>query len=71
MLRRYPFYLAFENSDETDYVSEKVFHALEAGVLPVYAGAPNVADFVPPNSVIELSSFGAAPSPIISPCARI
>lgn len=60
VLRRYPFYLAFENSDEPDYVSEKVFHALEAGVLPVYAGAPNVAEFVPPGSVVELSAFGGS-----------
>ena len=38
VLRQYPFYLAIENSDEDDYVSEKVFHALEAGVVPIYAG---------------------------------
>ena len=60
LLRRYPFYLAFENSDEEDYVSEKVFHALEAGVLPVYNGAPNIADFVPPHSVVDVKdeAFG-------------
>lgn len=59
-MRRYPFYLALENSDEMDYVSEKVFHALEAGVVPIYAGAPNVADFLPNNSVIELRWFGGS-----------
>jgi len=57
VLRRYPFYLAFENSDDVDYVSEKVFHALEAGTLPVYAGAPNVAEFLPPHSVVEVKDF--------------
>ena len=56
----YPFYLAFENSDEHDYVSEKVFHALEAGVLPIYNGAPNVDDFVPPHSVVDLKKFGGS-----------
>ena len=62
VLRRYPFYLAFENSDEEDYVSEKVFHALEAGVLPVYNGAPNIADFVPPHSVVDVHdpAFGGS-----------
>ena len=62
VLRRYPFYLAFENSDEEDYVSEKVFHALEAGVLPVYNGAPNVANFVPPNSIVDVKAepFGGS-----------
>ena len=60
VLRRFPFYLAFENSDEPDYVSEKVFHALEAGVLPVYMGAPNVADFLPTGSAVELRQFGGS-----------
>ena len=60
LLRRYPFYLAFENSDEPDYVSEKVFHALEAGVLPIYNGAPNIADFVPSHSVVDLKAFGGS-----------
>ena len=57
VLRRYPFYLAFENSNEEDYVSEKIFHALEAGVLPVYLGAANVAEFVPPRSVVQVADF--------------
>jgi len=60
VLRRYPFYLALENSDEPDYVSEKVFHALEAGVLPVYNGAPNVADFLPPGSFVDAKAFGGS-----------
>ena len=60
VLRRYPFYLALENSDEPDYVTEKVFHALEAGVLPVYNGAPNVAAFLPANSAVELRTFGGS-----------
>ena len=50
VLRRYPFYLAYENSNDADYVTEKVFDALESGVLPVYYGAPNVDDFVPPGA---------------------
>ena len=74
MLRRYPFYLALENSDEVDYVSEKVFHALEAGVLPVYNGAPNIADFLPPHSVIDVPSLcillihSTSPHPIAIMC---
>ena len=58
--RNYPFYLAFENSIDVDYVSEKVFHALEAGTLPVYLGASNVKDFVPHRSVVELRDHGSA-----------
>ena len=57
VLRRYPFYLAYENSNDSDYVTEKVYHALEAGVLPVYLGTTNVRDFVPPHSVVLRSDF--------------
>ena len=60
LLRNYPFYLAFENSIDVDYVSEKVFHALEAGTLPVYLGASNVKDFVPHRSVVALRDHGSA-----------
>ena len=41
-------------------VASQVFHALEAGVLPVYLGAPNVADFVPPHSVVRRADFASA-----------
>jgi hypothetical protein len=38
-ISRYLFYLAFENSHERGYVTEKVFDALLAGVVPVYLGS--------------------------------
>ena len=41
-------------------MASQVFHALEAGVLPVYLGAPNVADFVPPHSVVRRADFDSA-----------
>ncbi|MBP7864577.1 MAG: alpha-1,3-fucosyltransferase [Acidobacteria bacterium] len=43
----YKFTLAFENSRGVDYVTEKFFSALITGSVPVYLGAPNVADFAP------------------------
>jgi len=46
-VQRYKFYLAFENSIEPDYVTEKFFQALVAGAVPVYRGAPNIRDFWP------------------------
>ena len=47
VLRRYRFTLAFENSMESDYVTEKFFQPLLVGSVPVYRGAPNIADFAP------------------------
>lgn len=43
----YRFASAMENSMALDYVTEKVFHALSSGVVPLYVGAPNVHDFLP------------------------
>ncbi|KAL2456808.1 Glycoprotein 3-alpha-L-fucosyltransferase A [Forsythia ovata] len=46
-LKRYRFSLAFENSNEEDYVTEKFFQCLVAGSIPVVIGAPNIQDFAP------------------------
>ena len=54
----YKFYLAFENSNSRDYVTEKVFHGLHAGTVPVYMGAPNIDDFMPSShAIIKTSDF--------------
>jgi hypothetical protein len=47
ILRRYRFNLAYENCIDHDYVTEKWFDCLLAGCVPVYLGAPNIADFAP------------------------
>jgi len=46
-IARYKFTLAFENSIAADYVTEKFFQPLIAGSVPVYLGAPNIAEFAP------------------------
>ena len=43
----YRFTLAFENSRDEDYVTEKFFDPLWVGSVPVYLGAPNVEEFAP------------------------
>lgn len=58
VIARYKFCLAFENSLARDYVSEKFFDPLLAGTVPVYRGAPNIADFAPgPHSYIDANDF--------------
>lgn len=58
VLPRYKFYLAFENSLATDYVTEKLFHALSVGTVPVYCGAGNVREFLPAeNAAINVADF--------------
>jgi hypothetical protein len=58
VIARHKFTLAFENSISPDYVTEKFFDPLVAGSVPVYPGAPNVADFAPaPHSYIDTADF--------------
>ena len=57
-LSNYRFLLAFENSRTVDYVTEKAYRALAAGIVPVYLGAPNFRDFMPSgNAAIGVEDF--------------
>ncbi|XP_075674355.1 glycoprotein 3-alpha-L-fucosyltransferase A-like isoform X1 [Castanea sativa] len=58
-LKHYKFSLAFENSNEEDYVTEKFFQSLVAGSVPVVVGAPNIQDFAPsPSSILHIRDLG-------------
>ena len=56
-MSHYKFVLAIENTWTESYVTEKLFYALDAGAIPIYFGAPNVLDLVPPGSIIQGSKF--------------
>ncbi|KAJ7553056.1 hypothetical protein O6H91_06G083200 [Diphasiastrum complanatum] len=57
-LQGYKFSLAFENSIEEDYVTEKYWQSLVAGTVPVVIGAPNIQDFAPAsNTVIHIKNM--------------
>ena len=57
LFAKYPFVLAFENANCYDWVTEKPYDALLAGSVPIYMGAPNVNDYLPPNSYIDVRFF--------------
>ncbi|GMJ00549.1 fucosyltransferase 11 [Hibiscus trionum] len=62
-LKHYKFSLAFENSNEEDYVTEKFFQSLVAGTIPVVVGAPNIEDFAPSReSVLHIKELEDVPS---------
>ncbi|CAE8589979.1 unnamed protein product [Polarella glacialis] len=47
-------YIAFENTAEPGYVSEKVLDGYASGAVAVYWGAPDIGNYVPPASLIKL-----------------
>ena len=57
IIGRYRFCMAVENSTEADYVTEKIYDCFLAGTVPIYLGAPNVDEFVPPGSYINAANF--------------
>jgi len=60
-MSKYKFYLAFENANCDDYVSEKLANAFRAGVVPVVAGPADYSSFIPNNSsVINARDFPSA-----------
>ncbi len=58
-ISNYLFYCAFENTYEAGYVTEKVFDALIAGVVPVYLGpSKDCRSLLPsPNAAIFFDDF--------------
>ena len=58
VMRRFTYAIAFENSIETDYVTEKMFDPLGVGTIPIYLGAPNVDEFLPGDACcIDASNY--------------
>tara|TARA_Y100000389_G_scaffold62579_1_gene58622 strand:+ start:8481 stop:9476 length:996 start_codon:yes stop_codon:yes gene_type:complete len=57
LIRRYPTHLAFENQCVDDYITEKFWGTLQAGVIPVYYGAPNIAEHAPNGSFVHVRDF--------------
>lgn len=60
VLRRFRFNICYENTkDIKGYVTEKIFDAFAAGCVPVYWGASNIADYVPPECFIDRRNFSS------------
>lgn len=59
LLERYQFYLALENSQHTDYITEKLWNAVRAGAVPVVLGPSrkNYERFLPREAFIHVDDF--------------
>ena len=57
-LRNYRFSIAYENAHgDAGYITEKIFDIFVAGCVPVYLGARNITDYIPPNCFIDRRNF--------------
>lgn len=55
---KYKFAICFENMKNiSDYVTEKILDCLTSGIVPVYAGAKNITDYVPEECFIDYQQF--------------
>lgn len=57
-LQKYKFAICYENArDIPGYITEKIFDCFFAGCVPVYWGAPNVTDHIPPDTFIDRRNY--------------
>lgn len=62
-LARYKFMIAIENGVCEDYITEKYWRPLMAGIIPIYFGSPSIRDWEPhKNSAIYIDDFPNASS---------
>lgn len=60
ILKKYKFCFCFENTaNAPGYISEKIFHALAAGCIPIYCGAPDIARYIPRNCYLLFTDFSS------------
>jgi len=57
VLSQYRFALCFENYVMKGYITEKLFDCLYAGTIPIYLGAPDIAQYVPENCFIDMRKY--------------
>ena len=54
--RNFKFVVSMENSQEEYYITEKLYNAMRAGIVPVYWGSPNVTKYFNPNRFLHVRS---------------
>jgi hypothetical protein len=70
VLSRYKFSLCFENMAMQGYVTEKIFDCFYAGTIPVYLGAPDIGELVPPEAYVDCRNFATWQS-IVNHLSRV
>ncbi len=61
-LVNYMFSIAIENSQATNYFTEKILDCMAVGTIPIYWGCPNIDDFFDPDGVVVFNTYEELPS---------
>lgn len=56
-LSNYKFTICFENAVFEGYITEKIFDCFYANSIPIYYGAPDIADHIPEDCFIDFRKF--------------
>ena len=56
-LSKYNFSICYENCIVPGYITEKIFDCFFVGTIPIYLGAPDIADYVPKNCFVDKRDF--------------
>lgn len=54
---QFKFVVTMENSEQDTYITEKIFHGIHSHTIPVYWGAPRVAEYINPARFIHMKSI--------------
>jgi alpha(1,3/1,4) fucosyltransferase len=57
VLPKHRFALCYENACDPGWITEKIFDCLRCGCVPVYLGAPNIADYVDSKAFVDRRKF--------------
>lgn len=58
-MSRHAFAVCYENMVLPGWVTEKIFDCFYAGVIPIYLGAPDIADHIPADCFIDRRAFAS------------
>ncbi len=56
-LKDYKFNFCFENTHVPGYITEKIFDSFAVGAIPIYLGATNIEESIPPECFIDYRQF--------------
>lgn len=56
-IANYKFAICFENVSYSGHITEKIIDCFVAGVIPIYIGAPDIANYIPSGIFIDFKKF--------------